>query len=60
MIFRAWKPAYQLTIDFGIEIGILLICTNHQALYKEALLDRQIIAVVNFPKESSEDWWNML
>ena len=48
----AKKPAYQLTIDFGSDIGIrktsAQITTRYQ---KEDLLRRQIVAVVNFPKK---------
>jgi tRNA-binding protein len=49
---EARKPAYQLTIDFGIEIGILKTSAQITRRYtKEALLDRQIVAVVNFPNK---------
>lgn len=49
---EARKPAYQLTIDFGAEIGILKSSAQIMARYsKENLVDRQIVAVVNFPKK---------
>jgi tRNA-binding protein len=49
---EARKPAYHLTIDFGSLIGIrktsAQICKRYK---KEELVNRQIIAVVNFPKK---------
>lgn len=46
---KAKKPAFQLTIDFG-ELGIKKSSAQITTLYKkEALLNRQILAVVNFP-----------
>lgn len=48
---EARQPAYQLTIDFG-ELGIKKSSAQITTLYtKEELLDRQIVAVVNFPKK---------
>ena len=48
---EARKPAYQLTIDFG-ELGIKKSSAQITTLYKkEDLLERQIVAVVNFPKK---------
>jgi len=48
---EARQPAYQLIIDFG-DLGIKKSSAQITTLYnKEELLDRQIIAVVNFPKK---------
>ncbi|MEC3907377.1 tRNA-binding protein [Tamlana sp. 2201CG12-4] len=48
---EARNPAYRLTIDFG-ELGIKRSSAQITLLYKkEDLLNRQIIAVVNFPKK---------
>ncbi|AWG25735.1 tRNA-binding protein [Flavobacterium kingsejongi] len=49
---EALKPAYQLRIDFGPVIGILKSSAQITQRYtKEDLVDRQIMAVVNFPKK---------
>ncbi len=49
---EAKKPAYQLTIDFGKEIGIKKSSAQITKRYtKEDLLNKQIVAVVNFPKK---------
>ena len=48
---EARNPAYQLTIDFG-DLGIKKSSAQITTLYnKEDLLNRQIVAVVNFPKK---------
>ena len=48
---EAHKPAYQLTIDFGV-LGIKKTSAQITALYtKEDLLDRQIVANVNFEEK---------
>lgn len=49
---EARKPAFQLTIDFGETIGIRKTSAQITKLYsKTDLLDRQIVAVINFPKK---------
>ncbi|WP_431158498.1 tRNA-binding protein [Winogradskyella poriferorum] len=46
---KARNPAYQLTIDFG-DLGVKKSSAQITTLYKkEDLLNRQIIAIVNFP-----------
>lgn len=48
---EARNPAYQLTIDFG-SLGIKKSSAQITTLYKmEELLNRQIVAVVNFPNK---------
>lgn len=48
---EARNPSYILTIDFG-EFGIKKSSAQITDLYKpEELIDKQIIAVVNFPKK---------
>lgn len=54
---KARKAAYQLRIDFGSEIGILKSSaqiTHHYT--KEDLINRQVLAVVNFPKKQIADF----
>ncbi len=48
---EAKNPAYQLTIDFG-SLGLKKSSAQITSLYKkEQLLNRQILAVINFPKK---------
>lgn len=49
---EARKPAYQLLIDFGNDLGLKKSSAQITKLYaKEELIGKQIIAVVNFPKK---------
>ena len=46
----ARKPAYQLRIDFGAAIGVRKSSAQVTKCYtKEELLNRLVVAVVNFP-----------
>ena len=47
---KARKPSYQIWIDFGAEFGIKKSSAQVTQFYKkEDLLNKQVIAVVNFP-----------
>ncbi len=48
---EARNPSYQLTIDFG-DLGIKKSSAQITTLYsKDDLMNKQIIAVINFPKK---------
>lgn len=42
------KPTYRMTIDFGDEIGTKVSCGAYRDYPKDALIGRQVLAVVNF------------
>jgi len=46
------NSAYKLTIDFGEKIGVKKSSAQITVLYKkEDLMNKQVIAVINFPKK---------
>ena len=54
---KARKPAYQLVIDFGVEIGIKKSSAQITHCYQpQDLLGKQIIALVNLPPKQIADF----
>lgn len=54
---KAKKPAYQLEIDFGEELGIKKSSAQITQLYDtKSLLGKQILAVVNLPPKQIADY----
>lgn len=54
---KARKPAYKLLVDFGESIGKKRSSAQVTIYYtKEDLLNRQVIAVVNFPPKQIADF----
>ena len=55
---EARNPSYKLTIDFG-DLGIKQSSAQITSLYKkEELLNRQIVAVVNFSKKQIANFFS--
>ena len=56
---EAKRPAYKLEIDFGDEIGIKKSSAQITKKYsKDVLLNKQIVAVVNFPKKQIANFFS--
>jgi tRNA-binding protein len=56
---QARQPAYQLKIDFGEELGIKRSSAQITQLYpKETLLNKQVVAVVNFPPKQIANFFS--
>ncbi len=54
---KAKKPAYQLKIDLGSEIGIKKSSAQIVDVYKcNDLIGKQVLAVVNFPPKQISDF----
>ncbi len=57
MFEKARKPAYQMTVDMGEEIGIKKTSAQITDHYKpEDLIGKQVLAVVNFPPRQIADF----
>lgn len=49
VVEKAERPAYQLKVDLGSEIGIKKSSAQITKVYKcEDLIDKQVLAVINF------------
>ena len=56
---NARKPAFQMRIDFGPELGEKWSSAQVTAFYSpETLVARQVVAVVNFPKKQIANFFS--
>ena len=56
---KAKKPAYKIQIHFGEHIGIKRSSAQITHFYrKETLLNKQVIAVINFPPKQIADFYS--
>ena len=54
---KARKPAYQLVVDFGEELGVKRSSAQITRQYgPEELIGKQVLAVVNFPPRQIADF----
>ena len=54
---KAKRPAYQLKVDLGSEIGVKKTSAQITQVYKpEELVGKQVLAVVNFPPKQIGDF----
>ena len=56
---KARKPSYQIWVDFGAELGIKKSSAQVTKYYqKEDLINKQVIAVINFPPKQIADFFS--
>lgn len=56
---KARKPAWQVQVDFGAEIGLRWSSAQITALYSATdLIGRQVVAVLNFPKKQIANFFS--
>ena len=56
---KAKKPSYQFQVDFGPELGVKRSSAQITQYYKkEDLLNKLVIAVVNFPSKQIADFFS--